>query len=225
MPPDAVPDVSPVPAEKRHLILSLARPEAYVPMARSILGRIGYSILSPDEWRENEALAEQRAGAVHPGRSPARRALRRLRHRGDSRSSCCAAAAARRSRTVASSAWSRGRRVCTSSSDSSRKRSSRSRAAACACSRTCPCGCAATGASGRARCSRSPRTAAWCARPSRIELGAQLDVAFELPRSGRIETQAETSYQLLPDTGLVFQATPPATRRAILSFVEELLAA
>jgi hypothetical protein len=59
MPPDAAPVAPAVPAEKRHLILSLARPEAYVPMARSILGRIGYAILSPEEWRENDALGER----------------------------------------------------------------------------------------------------------------------------------------------------------------------
>jgi hypothetical protein len=58
-----------------------------------------------------------------------------------------------------------------------------------------------------------------------MDLGAELEIAFELPRAGLIETRAETSYQLVPDTGLVFQATPAASRRAILSYVEENLAA
>jgi hypothetical protein len=61
--------------------------------------------------------------------------------------------------------------------------------------------------------------------PEPMELGAELEVAFELPRAGLIETRAESSYQLHPDTGLVFQATPAASRRAILSYVEAHLAA
>jgi hypothetical protein len=39
-----------------------------------------------------------------------------------------------------------------------------------------------------------------------------------------IETEAESAYQLLPDTGLIFHRTPAASREAILSFVEESLA-
>jgi hypothetical protein len=58
-----------------------------------------------------------------------------------------------------------------------------------------------------------------------MDLGAELEVAFELPRAGLIETRAETSYQLVSDTGLVFQSTPAASRRAILSYVERHLAA
>ena len=51
-----------VPAEKRRLILSLARPEAYVPMARAILGRMGYAIVSHEEWEESEALSARTPG-------------------------------------------------------------------------------------------------------------------------------------------------------------------
>jgi hypothetical protein len=61
--------------------------------------------------------------------------------------------------------------------------------------------------------------------PEPMDLGAELDVAFELPRAGLIETRAETSYHLVPDTGLVFQATPAAQRRAIQTYVTENLAA
>ncbi len=61
--------------------------------------------------------------------------------------------------------------------------------------------------------------------PEPMDLGAELEVSFELPRAGLIQTRAETAYQLRPDTGLVFQATPAASRRAILSYVEEHLVA
>jgi len=61
--------------------------------------------------------------------------------------------------------------------------------------------------------------------PEPVSLGSQIEISFDLPRTGTIETKAESAYQLLPDTGLVFHRTPAAFREAILSFVEESLAA
>jgi hypothetical protein len=60
--------------------------------------------------------------------------------------------------------------------------------------------------------------------PEPLSLGSQIDLSFDLPRAGTIETQAEPAYQLVPDTGLIFHRTPAASREAILSFVEESLA-
>jgi hypothetical protein len=224
MPPDAAPAVPAVPAEKRHLILSLARPEAYVPMARSILGRIGYAILSPEEWRENDALAERapelcilderQLTELTAGSDIAATPLVVLCGRG------CAPIEDRRVVGVvarpaglhelfrlfqeALEPIARGSlRVLTNLPVRLRRAGREWQGSLLSLSEN---GCLV----------RSPEP---------MELGAQLEVAFELPRGGRIETQAETSYQLLPDTGLVFQATPPASRRAIQSFVEELLAA
>jgi hypothetical protein len=58
-----------------------------------------------------------------------------------------------------------------------------------------------------------------------VNLGSQIEICFDLPRTGTIETKAESAYQLVPDTGLIFHRTPAAFREAILSFVEESLAA
>jgi len=55
-------------------------------------------------------------------------------------------------------------------------------------------------------------------------LGAVLQLSFELPEAGKIETQAFASYQLMPRLGLVFHATRPEFRRAISSFVTRELA-
>jgi len=55
-------------------------------------------------------------------------------------------------------------------------------------------------------------------------LGAMLDVSFELPEGGKIETQASASYQVMPQLGLVFHATRPDFRRAIASYVTHELA-
>jgi hypothetical protein len=60
--------------------------------------------------------------------------------------------------------------------------------------------------------------------PEPMKLGSQIEISFDLPRAGTIETQAESAYQLLPDTGLIFHRTPAASREAILRFVEESLA-
>ena len=54
-----------------------------------------------------------------------------------------------------------------------------------------------------------------------LDLGAELEIAFELPRAGLVETRAETTYQLLPDIGVVFQAPPAGLREAIHRYVED----
>jgi hypothetical protein len=54
-------------------------------------------------------------------------------------------------------------------------------------------------------------------------LGAQLVLRFELPRRGVVELDGEVSYQLVPDFGLVFHATAPADRATISSFIAEVL--
>ncbi len=58
-----------------------------------------------------------------------------------------------------------------------------------------------------------------------LPLGARVDLTFELPEAGRVETEAEVAYQLISELGLVFHATAPAARDAIVSFVTAELAA
>jgi len=87
----------------------------------------------------------------------------------------------------------------------------------------------------RARCRRD--TMEWDARVLSLSengclikssvvppLGAVLDLRFELPHVGMIETQASASYQVMPRLGLVFHATRPEYRRAIATFVTHELA-
>ena len=61
--------------------------------------------------------------------------------------------------------------------------------------------------------------------PEPLLLGSRFRLSFELPRSGPLEVEAETAYQLVPDLGLIFNATSPADRAAISAFVEEMLGA
>jgi PilZ domain len=86
----------------------------------------------------------------------------------------------------------------------------------------------------RAHCSRGERS--WEGRvlsisengclirsPEEIPLGQTIQLAVELPRAGGIVLQAEASYQLLPDVGLVFSAVPAAQRHTLERFVAQSL--
>jgi hypothetical protein len=59
--------------------------------------------------------------------------------------------------------------------------------------------------------------------PEPLPLGRRVGLSFELPRSGRLELDAETAYQLLPDMGLIFHATRKSDREAIAAFVTSTL--
>ncbi len=59
--------------------------------------------------------------------------------------------------------------------------------------------------------------------PERLRLGSRLRLAFSLPNVGEVETEADVAYQMLPDLGLVFNATPSISREAILDFVYNAL--
>jgi hypothetical protein len=218
MPPDAA---AAPPAERRHLILSLARPEAYVPMARSILGRIGYPIVSPSEWRDNPELArvspglclvdERQLGAA--GELPAVPLVvlcAKGRAQFDDR------------RVVGVVAKPAGLHELYRLFQQALEPVARASLRALT---NLPVRLRRGGQEWQGALLSLSENGCLVRSPEPMELGAELEVAFELPRAGWIETKAETSYRLLPDTGLVFQATPPAARRAIQSFVEELLAA
>ena len=60
--------------------------------------------------------------------------------------------------------------------------------------------------------------------PETLLLGSRIALGFELPRSGAIEVDAEIAYQLVPDLGVVFNATSPGVREAIGGYVTAVLA-
>lgn len=61
--------------------------------------------------------------------------------------------------------------------------------------------------------------------PEPLLLGARLELSFSLPRTGAIAIEAESAYQLVPDVGLIFHAIPARQREAIAGFVTATLAA
>ena len=60
--------------------------------------------------------------------------------------------------------------------------------------------------------------------PEPLLLGSRISLGFELPRSGKVEVDAEIAYQLVPDMGVVFNATSPSVREAIGAYVTAALA-
>ena len=61
--------------------------------------------------------------------------------------------------------------------------------------------------------------------PVPLLLGSRLEVHFELPRVGVLDLDAEIAYQLIPDVGLIFNGTLPDQRSALSSYVAQALAA
>mgnify|MGYP001813620209 CR=1 FL=1 len=61
--------------------------------------------------------------------------------------------------------------------------------------------------------------------PQEILLGQRVALELQLPQRPTVAVEAEATYQLLPDTGLVFSAMNPADRQAIGRFVAQTIAA
>jgi hypothetical protein len=61
--------------------------------------------------------------------------------------------------------------------------------------------------------------------PETILLGREIQLGLTLPGAGEVLLDAEAAYQLLPDTGLVFNALSPAEREVLGRFVSQTLLA
>jgi hypothetical protein len=210
--------------EKRRLIVSLARPTAFVPLSRAILGRMGYAIVPLEEWQASPplskrapllALVEDRLFETLPAGDPFDRIPlllltgREPTHRDDRRVIGVISQPAglhelyRLLQQVLEPQPRGALRIPTNLPARMRSVDREWTGSVLSLSEN---GCLL-------------RT------PEPMPLGSAVEISFELPRAGRIETRAEASYQLLPDFGLVFQSTPAAWRHAIRDFVEEQLAA
>jgi hypothetical protein len=213
------------PQKPRWLIVSYARSEAYVPLARVILARMGYSIVSAEEWEDLPTadrdrtpdlriVDERRLGEIpeDEGLSEVPMIVLTGRHGVSGVDPRIIGAVARPAglheiyrliqQTIEDTPRSTPR-VDTHLMARCRNGEREWHGAVLSLSEN---GCLL-------------RT------PEPVNLGSQIEICFDLPRTGTIETQAESAYQLVPDTGLIFHRTPAAFREAILSFVEESLAA
>jgi hypothetical protein len=210
--------------DRRRLIVSIARPSAFVPLSRAILGRMGYAIVPLDEWQ---------AYAPHAKRDPA----------------LCLVDDRMFSALPPNPPFDRLPILLLTGRDPSRVDDRRVLGAISQPAglhelyrllqqllETVPRGSLRVPTNLPARMRAIDRE--WSGAvlslsengcllrtPEPLPLGTELEISFELPRTGRIETRAEASYQLIPDFGLVFQSTPAAARHAIRHFVDERLAA
>lgn len=211
-----------VPPEKRRLIVSFAPPDAYVPHVRTILGRMGYAIVSREEWDASEAFA---------ARTPELAIVdeRRLAEAGPPFATLPAILISSRGvlpvgehRFVGAALRPAGLHPLYRLLQQALESPAR--------------GCLRVQIQLAVRLRHGGReqqgallslseNGCLVRTPEPIALGTELEVAFALPRGGLVETRAETAYRFVADTGLVFQATPPASRRAIVRFVEQRLAA
>jgi hypothetical protein len=209
--------------EPRRLIVSFAREEAYTHLARVILTKLGYGIVPAESWDElPDALSdevpdlaiadEQRLDEVWtPGRETLRTVVLSGRHGvpGDD------------PRIVAAVRKPAGihelYRVLQATLEPRPRATPR-------IPTYLPARCEQSGREWRAAIISLSENGCLLRSPEPVDLGSEMRVSFDLPRVGRVETAAESAYQLVPDLGLIFSGTPAASRHAILDFVEQTLA-
>jgi len=210
---------------KPRTIIAHTRPEAFVEHTQSILARLGYEIVTSEEWetRCDEASSELRRPDLRivderrlaevedePGESPLPILLLTGRN-GVTGADTRIAGAARRPvglhdlyrllQLVFEETPRATPRVPTHITTTCRRRGHEWQAAILSLSEN---GCLL-------------RT------PEPLPLGVELDLSFDLPRAGRIQVHADTAYQYMPDLGLVFSAVDPSSRDAIGGFVSDSL--
>lgn len=213
-----------VPEEKRRLIVSLARASAFVPLSRAILGRMGYAIVPLEDWQAMAplskrepvlALVDDRSFASLPAGEPFDRLpvlllTGRDPGRVDDR------------RVIGAISQPAGLhelfRLLQQVLEPQPRASLRAPT-------NLPARMRAADREWSGSLLSLSENGCLMRTPEPVPLGSEVELSFELPRAGRIETRAEASYQLIPDFGLVFRSTPAASRNAIRSFVEECLAA
>ncbi len=207
----------------RRLILAHARDEAFVPLARVILGNMGYSILSEEDWAglppglqgrapDLRIVDERRLGEIPEDEDPPVPMIVLSGRQGVTGVDPRILGAVRRPaglhelfRLIQQALEEVPRstpRVATNLPARCRQQEREWRGSLLSLSEN---GCLL-------------RT------PEPLNLGSEVSISFELPRAGVIEASAETAYQLVPDLGLVFTDIPAQTREAIAGFVEATLA-
>jgi hypothetical protein len=213
-----------VPEDKRRLIVSLARPSAFVPLSRAILGRMGYAIVPLEDWQAYTplqrrdpllALVDDRSFSALPSEPPFDRVpVLLLTGRDPGR--------VEDRRVIGAISQPAGLhelyRLLQQVLETQPRGSLR-------VPTNLPARMRALDREWTGSLLSLSENGCLMRTPEPVPLGSALELSFELPNAGRIETRAEASYQLIPDFGLVFQSTPAAFRHAIRSFVEERLAA
>jgi len=205
-----------------HLIVSHAAPDAYAPMTRAILAKLGYAILMPDEY---ESLGQARGVQPPMMRIVDERQLAEVddavvvplivltgRH-GVTGADPRIIGAVRRPAGM----HELFRLIQQVSEETPRSTPRIPTHLHARCRRDGrEWGCTVLSLSENGCLVRSPEP---------LLLGARVELSFSLPRTGAISLEAETAYQLVPDVGMIFHAIPARQREVIAGFVTATLAA
>ena len=206
----------------RRLILSHAREEAYLPLTRVILAKLGYAVISAEDWPQLplelrsrppdlRIVDELRLGEIADPDLSTLPTLLLTGRQGVSEAQTGALGAVRKPAGLHDLY-----RLIQGALEETPRGTPR-------VDTYLPAHCRAGDRDWRAVVISLSESGCLLRSPEPLPLGCQLGVDFDLPGCGSIETRAESTYQLVPDHGLVFHATAPATRDAILDFVEQTL--
>jgi hypothetical protein len=210
------------PARPRRILVCHAAPEAFAPMSRTILAKLGFHIVAPEDYpalaeamdrdRPDLRIVDERRLAELPYESPTVPVVVLSGRHGVTGADSRIVGAVRRPagmhelyrlvQEVLEETPRATPRIPTHLAARCRRQGREWRAAVLSLSEN---GCLL----------RSPEP---------LMLGSNLEISFELPVSGALQCDAEIAYQLLPDLGLVFHASTPAVREAIQAYVARALA-
>jgi len=209
-------------APPRHLVLVYARAHAFVPLTRTILSRLGYALLDPEDWRESPYWAERepellvvdesRLAEVEAIGPQAKVPILMLTGR--------RGASGGGSRLLGAVHKPAGLHELYRLLEEALEDTPR---AAPRVGVDFPAQLKRDGREWPGELLSLSESGCLVRSSEPLPLGSAFELSFELPDGGRIDTRAASTYQLLPDTGLVFEATPAAGRQAIAQFVEHSL--
>lgn len=207
-------DVSP------HMLVSHAAPEAYAPMTRAILAKLGYAILMPDEFFAITGdsgvqpmlriVDERQLAEVPEDPEPLPIIMLTGRH-GTSGADARIIGAIRRPAGM----HELFRLIQQVSEDTPR---STPRVPTHIAAR-----CRKDGREWPATVLSLSENGCLIRTPEPLLLGSRVNLSFSLPASGDIELEAELAYQLLPDVGLIFHGTSTSQRQAIEGYLTQAL--
>ncbi len=207
-------------AAEKHVLLSHAGPEAYAPMTRVILAKLGYLILLPEEVASISDLAgtrplvrllDERQFAEIPDECDGIPIILLTGRHGATGADARIAGAVKRPAGM----HELFRLIQQLSEDTPRS--------TLRVPTHLPARCKSDGKEWTSTMLSLSENGCLVRSPEPLPLGRRVELTFELPRTGRLQLEAETAYQLLPDMGLIFHATRQSDREAIVAFVTNTL--
>ncbi len=208
----------------RRILLSHAPPEAYAPMSRAILAKLGYAIVTEDEYAQIAEMGgsggdlapdlrivdERNLAEVPDDGGPSVPIIVLTGRHGATGADSRIAAAVRRPAGM-HELYSVAQQILEESPRSTPRVPTHMSAR-----------CERGGESWRAAVLSLSENGCLLRSPEPLPLGSHLTLHLDLP-TGAVKLDAECAYQLLPDVGLVFHAARTSVRSALAATVNRLL--